>query len=144
VVWDLNKIYPSNLRGEQCTSADAAGFPIAPLLFTADEIAAGSIDHAIRYTNCIPSLIHTLQPQLLISISTHHPSISMLYSFILPNARMRKSTYVHPGSHAGAPSALGTAPIYGTRFRMKASQSITHLSAGAQVIYKHYIQISSF
>ena len=33
----------------QCTSADAAGFPIAPLLFTADEVAAGHIDHAIRF-----------------------------------------------------------------------------------------------
>ena len=32
-----------------CTSADAAGFPIAPLLFTADEVAAGHIDHAIRF-----------------------------------------------------------------------------------------------
>ena len=31
-------------RGDQCTSADAAGFPIAPLLFTADEVAAGEID----------------------------------------------------------------------------------------------------
>ena len=36
-------------RGDQCTSADAAGFPIAPLLFTADEVAAGAIDHAIRF-----------------------------------------------------------------------------------------------
>ena len=32
--------YPSSLRGEQCTSADAAGFPIAAMLFTADEVAA--------------------------------------------------------------------------------------------------------
>ena len=40
---------PTTLRGEQCTSADAAGFPIAPLLFTADEVAAGHIDHAIRF-----------------------------------------------------------------------------------------------
>ena len=36
-------------RGLQCTSADAAGFPIAPLLFTADEVAAGEIPHAIRF-----------------------------------------------------------------------------------------------
>jgi len=36
-------------RGDQCTSADAAGFPIAPLLFTADEVAAGEIAHAIRF-----------------------------------------------------------------------------------------------
>ncbi len=29
-----------------CTSADAAGLPIAPLLITADEVAAGEINHA--------------------------------------------------------------------------------------------------
>ncbi len=49
VVWDGTKSYGSSLRGDQCTSADAAGFPIAPLLFTADEVKAGKIDHAIRF-----------------------------------------------------------------------------------------------
>jgi serine/threonine-protein kinase len=48
-VWDLNRVYPPDGRGDQCTSADAAGFPIAPLLFTADEIATGNINHAIRF-----------------------------------------------------------------------------------------------
>jgi serine/threonine-protein kinase len=48
-VWDLNRVYPPSGRGDQCTSADAAGFPIAPLLFNADELAAGSINHAIRF-----------------------------------------------------------------------------------------------
>jgi hypothetical protein len=48
-VWDGAKTYTAQLRGEQCTSADAAGFPIAPLLFTADEVKAGAINHAIRF-----------------------------------------------------------------------------------------------
>jgi hypothetical protein len=48
-VWDTKAKYTDTLRGDQCTSADAAGFPIAPLLFTADEVARGSIDHAIRF-----------------------------------------------------------------------------------------------
>lgn len=48
-IWDLTKLYPPSGRGEQCTSADAAGYPIAPLLFSADEVAAGSVDHAIRF-----------------------------------------------------------------------------------------------
>ena len=48
-VWDMTRVYPSSGRGEQCTSADAAGYPIAPLLFDADEVAAGRIDHAIRF-----------------------------------------------------------------------------------------------
>ena len=48
-VWHTAQSYTDTLRGDQCTSADAAGFPIAPLLFTADEVAAGHIDHAIRF-----------------------------------------------------------------------------------------------
>jgi hypothetical protein len=48
-VWDMTRVYPPSGRGEQCTSADAAGYPIAPLLFDADEVAAGRIDHAIRF-----------------------------------------------------------------------------------------------
>ena len=49
-VWNLSRVYPPDGRGDQCTSTDAAGFPIAPLLFTADELALGHIDHAIRFT----------------------------------------------------------------------------------------------
>jgi hypothetical protein len=48
-VWDMNLTYTPTGRGQDCTSADAAGFPIAPLLFNADEVAAGHIDHAIRF-----------------------------------------------------------------------------------------------
>jgi serine/threonine-protein kinase len=48
-VWDLTKSYPPNLRGDGCTSADAGGFPVAAMLFTADEVAAGQIPHAIRF-----------------------------------------------------------------------------------------------
>jgi serine/threonine-protein kinase len=47
--WDMARVYGDEGRGVQCTSADAAGYPIAPLLFNADEIAAGVIDHAIRF-----------------------------------------------------------------------------------------------
>ena len=48
-LWDTRAAYDETLRGDQCTSADAAGLPIAPLLFTADEVAAGEIPHAIRF-----------------------------------------------------------------------------------------------
>jgi hypothetical protein len=48
-VWDTSKPAVPAGRGLQCTSADAAGYPIAPLLFTADEVAAGEIAHAIRF-----------------------------------------------------------------------------------------------
>jgi serine/threonine-protein kinase len=48
-VWDLNADYDPTLRGDCCTSADAAGLPIAAHMFSADEIAAGEINHAIRF-----------------------------------------------------------------------------------------------
>ncbi len=47
--WNLNKTYSTSLRGDQCTSADAGGLPIAALTFSADEIAAGEIRHALRF-----------------------------------------------------------------------------------------------
>lgn len=47
VIWDL-KI--NDTRTEGWTSADAAGLPILPLLVRYDEVAKGSIDHAIRFT----------------------------------------------------------------------------------------------
>ena len=50
VVWNLNRVYPPSGRGDQCSSTDAAGLPLAPLLFNADELALGSINHAIRFT----------------------------------------------------------------------------------------------
>ena len=46
-VWDLNS---DAMRPAGWTSADAAGLPIAPLLLRPDEILAGSIAHAIRFT----------------------------------------------------------------------------------------------
>jgi len=47
--WDLTRAYPATLRGDQCSSADAGGFPMAAMLFSADEVASGAIDHAIRF-----------------------------------------------------------------------------------------------
>lgn len=48
-VWDLTKQYTDVLRGDQCTSADAAGLPIAALTPTADEVASGQVNHALRF-----------------------------------------------------------------------------------------------
>jgi serine/threonine-protein kinase len=48
-IWDLSAVPPPTGRGDFCTSADAAGLPILPLVFTADEVASGTIDHAIRF-----------------------------------------------------------------------------------------------
>lgn len=48
-IWDTSVVPPADGRGDGCTSADAGGFPIAAMLFDADEVAAGHIDHAIRF-----------------------------------------------------------------------------------------------
>jgi len=40
----------TKLRPDGWTSADAAGFPIMPLLLRADEATAGQISHALRFT----------------------------------------------------------------------------------------------
>ena len=101
-IWDVDRTYPSSGRGEQCTSADAAGMPIAPLLFSADELQAGAINHAIR--------------------------------FILPNARMQSGAYVHPATHAGAPSGSGMPP-YGARLRLRADYPLASLpDEGTRII----------
>jgi hypothetical protein len=46
-VWSLRS---NTLRPAGWTSADAAGLPILPGLARYDEVAAGSIDHALRFT----------------------------------------------------------------------------------------------
>jgi serine/threonine-protein kinase len=48
-IWDLTRVYPANMRGDYCTSADAAGLPMSAHMFGADEIQAGVINHAIRF-----------------------------------------------------------------------------------------------
>lgn len=48
-VWSLGD-YGFELRGDQCTSADPSGLPIAPLLPTSDEVAGGRVPHALRFT----------------------------------------------------------------------------------------------
>jgi hypothetical protein len=46
-VWDLRS---NDLRPAGWTSADAAGLPILPGLLRYDEVRAGRVDHAIRFT----------------------------------------------------------------------------------------------
>ena len=46
-VWDLGK---NPVRSIYCTSADAAGLPVLPGLVRYDEVEAGTINHALRFT----------------------------------------------------------------------------------------------
>ena len=119
VIWQLNAAYPPEGRGEHCTSSDAAGFPIAPLLVNADEVAANvgvansDLGHAIR--------------------------------FVLPNGSMASDNalggvdgklYVRPASHAGGPSGPSNSVPYGVRMRLKSNFNMSGYSAAAQVILR--------
>ena len=109
--WNLAYVYPPQGRGEHCTSADAAGFPIAALLFNADEVAAGEIRHAIRFIL---------------------PNARMASDASLGGVAGR--LYVRPASHAGGPSGpAGTVP-YGARLRLKAGFDTSAFSPGARVV----------
>lgn len=109
VVWNLDKVYGASGRGEHCTSADAAGFPIAPLLLEADEVAmaaagSGDLGHAIR--------------------------------FILPNARMAAGVYVRPASHAGSPSGPPSTVPYGAKLRLRADFPMTGYNDAERAILR--------
>lgn len=69
-VWDMSRVYGPEGRGLQCTSADAAGYPIAPLLFSADEVASGEIRHAIRFI--LPN--DAIRAEVFVAPATHSTS----------------------------------------------------------------------
>ncbi len=110
-VWDLTKAYPDNARGDQCTSADAAGFPIAGLLPTADEVASGEVRHAIRFI--LPNY------RMKAGVYVHPGSHSGAPSATNPNAppyavRFRlKSTYSEAGFSPGEVIVLRALKTYG-------------------------------
>jgi serine/threonine-protein kinase len=96
-VWDLSKDYwtpaapPSFARGDHCTSADAAGYPIAALLFSADEVKAGEIKHAIRFI--LPN--DRIDPKMYVHPATHATMHSATATTPVPyGARLRlKSSF---------------------------------------------------
>lgn len=120
-IWKLDRIYQPSNRGEHCTSADAAGFPIAPLLFNADEvftatqISNGDLGHAIRFIL---------------------PNARMASNDPLPNTTRRIPLYVRPASHAGGPSGPTTTIPYGSRLRLRADFPVNLYNPAAQVILR--------
>ncbi len=107
VVWDLTKSYPPNLRGDGCTSADAGGFPIAAMLFSADEVFAGEIPHAIRF--------------ILPNARIRGGDV-----YVHPGSHT-----------TGATSGGANAPPYGVRFRLRADYPLASLpSDGARGVAK--------
>jgi len=72
-IWNTTKPIPANGRGQSCTSADAGGFPITSLLFSADEVVGkGVVDHAIRFI--LPN--DRIRRETFVHPSTHATSSS--------------------------------------------------------------------
>ncbi len=109
-VWDTHKEYDTTLRGEQCTSADAAGFPISGMLFTADEVAAGHIDHAIRLIMPNDRIAHSFVPPATHGTDTTGGSGAPSYGFHL---RLKKSFDVESLPSAGAKVVARTMQKFG-------------------------------
>lgn len=120
-VWKLDRVYQASNRGDHCTSADAAGFPIAPLLFNADEvyaatqIADGDLGHAIRFIL---------------------PNARMASNDPAPNTTRRIPLYVRPASHAGGPSGPVSTVPYGSRLRLRSDFPVHLYNPAAQVILR--------
>jgi len=105
-VWDLTKDYVPHGRGEGCTSADAGGFPMTALLFNADEVAAGAINHAIRFI--LPN--DRIGKQGYVHPATH-------------------------ATTASASTTAPNSPPYGARLRLRADYPVDSLpTAGAKVV----------
>lgn len=82
--WSLNS---NRLRPNGWTSADAAGLPILPGLLRYSEVAAGRVDHAIRFTTDVTSN-HHLWP------ARHHAGSTDSWAYPPMGARFRlKASY---------------------------------------------------
>jgi hypothetical protein len=92
----------NKLRPADWTSADAAGFPILPLLLRADEASTGKIQHALRFT--IESSIIRAEyswPARHITgsaTSTNDPPMGQLFRL--------KSTYTIPSTYSTQSKAI--------------------------------------
>lgn len=103
-IWQFDKAYLGNLRGDVCTSADASGGLMAPTLFTVEEVAAGHIDHAIRFI--LPN--SAIQNMQYVRPVTH--------------------------GTGGSSWAQTNGVPYGGRFRLNSMFDVSGFSASAQVV----------
>ena len=99
-VWDLSRVYGPSGRGTDCAAADTAGLPIAALLFTADEVAAGEIAHALRLS--LPT--DRIRPGVYLAPATHATPTTTGGMAALPlGARLRlRADFPLDGLGAGA------------------------------------------
>jgi hypothetical protein len=102
--WSLSS---NALRPDTWTSADAAGLPILPGLLRWDEVAAGHVDHAIRFTTNLTDASH-LWPARHDASSHHDPALPPM------GARFRlKAGFAIGGFSAQTQAVLRAMQTYG-------------------------------
>ena len=106
--WDLTKLQPGQ-RTPGFTSADAAGLPIFPGLVRYDEVAAGAVRHAIRFT------MHCTQDGYVTPAS--HQAVPNQCPKGISQSDLRAEY-----------------PPMGTRIRLKSDYDTTAMSAQAKIV----------
>ncbi|CAN5370376.1 hypothetical protein BH09ACT10_BH09ACT10_29160 [soil metagenome] len=103
-IWSLKS---NALRPDGWTSADAAGLPILPGLLRWNEVKAGKIDHAIRFTTNVTSAHHVWPAR-------HDAGSTNSRSYPPMGARFRlKSSFSTAGMSAYAKNVVAAMKKYG-------------------------------
>lgn len=122
VAWPFDKLWTESLRGDVCTSADAGGFSIGAMLFSADELKSGAIEHAIRFILPNDRIAH----RTYVRPASHTTGGNGWAP--APTSDLTDSPLANSLLEPGLP--------YGTRLRLKSSYDISKLSASAQIVAK--------
>jgi len=103
--WDLRS---NVLRPDTWTSADAAGFPILPLLLRADEASSGTITHALRFTidSSRKSYLWPARHEAGSTTSTSVPQMGQLF-------RLKASYQIPASFHTQSRAILQALKTYG-------------------------------
>ena len=149
VVWDLTHDYwqPGTpySRGDQCTSADAAGMPMAALLVTGAELQAGVVPHALRFILPNPRMA----AGVYVHPATHAggPSGDSLYPPYGARFRLRSSFDVSTLPNAAARAVAVALQTYGMFLDDGGNIPLTMDASAAAYLGSHdlaLLQVSDF
>lgn len=150
VVWDLTHDYWQSgatpySRGDQCTSADAAGMPIAPLLATGTELQAGVVPHALRFI--LPNA--EIQSGIYLHPGTHlgSPSAGAMMPPYTARFRLKSTFDVASLPSAGARAVAVAMQTYGMFLDDGGNIPLTLDASAAAYIGSHdlgALQVSDF
>ncbi|MGO9832288.1 MAG: hypothetical protein ACLPJH_19320 [Myxococcaceae bacterium] len=149
VVWDMSHDYwqagTPYSRGDQCTSADAAGMPIAPLLVTGAELQAGVVPHALRFI--LPNA--SMAAGVYVHPGTHAgaPAGTALYPPYAARFRLKASFDVSVLPNAAAKAVAVALQTYGMFLDDGGNIPLTMDASAAPYIGSHdlaALQVSDF